>query len=105
MAGATVLYASRPYSKVMPTETQKLIDAVRDNETTDPGGMTTTRDVADVVSESYETVEAELRALRREGQVESKTFGGQRVWVVPEDDDRAPAGTPMPTTTREQSAD
>ena len=89
----------------MTIETQTLIDAVRANEVTDPGGMTTTRDVADVVSESYETVETELRALRREEQVESKMFGGQRVWVVPEGDDRGPARTPMPTTTRGQSAD
>jgi hypothetical protein len=86
-------------------DANELIAAVDEGALTDPGGMTTTRDVADVVSEPYETVEAALRALQREGQIEAKTFGGQRVWVVPEDDGPTPAGTPMPTTTREQSAD
>lgn len=84
---------------------EALIDAVRNGETTDPGGMTTTQDITDVVPESYWTVEEELRALRREGAVESKIFGGQRVWVVPDNGRNQIATTPMPTTTREPVTD
>jgi hypothetical protein len=89
----------------MSTDRQTLIDAVREGETTDPGGMTTTQDVADVVPESYWTVEEELRALRREGAVESKIFGNQRVWVVPDNSRKQTSTAPMPTTTREPATD
>lgn len=84
---------------------EALIDAVRNGETTDPGGMTTTQDVADVVPESYWTVEEELRALKYEGALESKIFGNQRVWVVPDNERNQTATTPMPTTTREPVTD
>jgi hypothetical protein len=89
----------------MTTDSQALIDAVEAGETTDPGGMTTTQDVADVVPESYWTVEERLRALRLEGRVESKIFGNERVWVVPGDGGDEPQTVPMPTSTREQPAD
>ncbi|ERH09298.1 MAG: hypothetical protein J07HX64_01051 [halophilic archaeon J07HX64] len=84
---------------------QTLIDAVREGETTDAGGMTTTQDVTDVVSESYWTVEEELRTLRREGAVESKIFGNQRVWVVPDNSRDQTSTAHMPTTTREPVTD
>lgn len=85
----------------MTTESQKLINAVRTGELTDPGAMTTTADVAQVVSGSRETVEQKLEALEDEGLVESKTFGNERVWVVPDHDgDDSPDEMPMPTDTR-----
>jgi len=85
----------------MTTDSQELIDAVRAGELTDPGGMTTTDDVAQVVSASRETVEQKLQALEQEGLIETKTFGNERVWVVPGDDDNeSPDKTPMPTDTR-----
>ncbi|QSG09023.1 hypothetical protein HSR122_1632 [Halapricum desulfuricans] len=65
--------------------------------------MTTTQDVADVVSDAYETVAEKLRALERDGVIESKLFGNERVWVVPEDTDTpdvASDETPIPTDTR-----
>jgi hypothetical protein len=89
----------------MTTDPQTLIDAVRDGEMTDPGAMTTTQDVTDVVPESYAIVEQELRALERDGVIESTTFGDQRVWVVPDDSQTQTDTTPMPTTTREPVAD
>ncbi|QSG14702.1 helix-turn-helix domain-containing protein [Halapricum desulfuricans] len=87
----------------MTTDPQTLLKAVKEGEMTDAGGMTTTQDVADVVSDSYETVAEKLRDLERDGAIESKTFGNERVWVVPADTDVAdtePAGTPIPTDTR-----
>jgi hypothetical protein len=89
----------------MSVKTKTLLDAVRAGETTDPGAMTTTRDVTDVVPASYERVEGRLRALEREGRVESKLFGDRRVWVVPDEENRRPASRPIPTTTREPMAD
>jgi len=87
----------------MTTDSQTLLKAVKEGEVTDAGGMTTTQDVADVVPDSYETVAEKLRDLERDGAIESKTFGSQRVWVVSADSDIAdtkPARTPMPTDTR-----
>lgn len=85
-------------------DTQRLIDAVEAGEMTDPGGMTTTRDVADVVPHSFEDVEEALRALDRDGAIESTTFGSDRVWtVLDEADSRRDRPTPSAdlfTTTR-----
>ena len=81
----------------MTDKTQRLIDAVEAGESTDPGGMTTTRDVADVVPYEYSVVEMELEALEREGAIESTTFGNDRVWIVPED----PASSRVELTTDE----
>lgn len=89
----------------MTVDRQTLIEAVRKGEMTDPGGMTTTQDVTDVLPKSYWTVEEELRTLEREGAVESKIFGNQRVWVVPDGGRTETATSPMPTTTREPVAD
>lgn len=87
------------------TDPQTLIAAVRDGETTD-SGATTTRDVADVVADPYDAVEAELRDPEREGAVERTTFGGERAWLVTEaNGDDAPAETqdePVGTATRDQ---
>ncbi len=89
----------------MTTETQTLINAVKAGEMTDPGGMTTTQDVVDVVGYSSTTVDRKLRALEREGVVESTTFGGDRVWVVPDEGDDSPdettADRAISTTTRD----
>jgi len=90
---------------IMSVRTEALLDAVRAGETTDAGAMTTTRDITDVVPASYERVEGRLRALEREGRVESKLFGDRRVWVVPDDESSRPASRPIPTTTREPLAD
>ena len=88
------------------TDPQTLIAAVRDGETTDSGATTTTRDVADVVTDPYDAVEAELRDPEREGAVERTTFGGERAWLVTEaNGDDAPAETqdePVGTATRDQ---
>jgi DNA-binding transcriptional MocR family regulator len=88
----------------MTIDSQKLIDTVETGELTDSGAMTTTADVAQVVSDSRETVEQKLEALEDEGLIESKMFGNERVWVVPDnngnDDDDSPDETPMPTDTR-----
>lgn len=92
-------------NSVMTVKTEVLLDAVRAGETTDAGAMTTTRDVTDVVPASYERVEGRLRALEREGRVESKLFGDRRVWVVPDDESHHTADRPIPTTTREPVAD
>ena len=81
-----------------------LIDAVEAGELTDPGAMTTTRDVADALPYAAEAVEAELRALEEDGAVTSATFGGAVVWTVTDDsaDERTDPdpGEPLPTTTR-----
>ncbi|MCU4717964.1 hypothetical protein [Halapricum hydrolyticum] len=87
----------------MTTTSQELIEAVKAGEMTDAGGMTTTQDVADVVSDSYETVAEKLRALERDGAIESKIFGGERVWIVSADTDVSDVTsdeTPIPTDTR-----
>jgi predicted transcriptional regulator len=85
----------------MTTNLQELVDAVRAGELTDPGAMTTTDDVAQVVSDSRETVKQKLQALEQEELIESKTFGNKRVWVVADDNGNdSPDKTPMPTDTR-----
>jgi hypothetical protein len=87
----------------MRNKPQTLVDAVRDGDTTDAGAMTTTQDVTDVVPYDYSTVDEALRALALEGVVESTTFGNERVWVVPDDDetqDETIAGQSMYTSTR-----
>lgn len=68
------------------TDSQPLIDAVKAGEMTDHGGMTTTRDIADVVTDSYWTVDEKLHALEQEGLIESTSFGNEHVWFVPDDD-------------------
>lgn len=87
----------------MTINSQTLIKAVKEREMTDSGGMTTTQDVVDVVSPSYKVVAEKLRALEREGDIESTTFGNERVWFVPDandDTDNKPVGTPIPIDTR-----
>lgn len=69
----------------MTIDTQTFIEAVEAGEMTDPGGMTTTRDVADVVPDPYDAVKEQLHALEREGIIESISFGNERVWRVPDD--------------------
>ena len=49
------------------------------------------------------TMTTDSQAL--EGAVESKIFGNERVWVVPDDGGDPPQEAPMPTNTREQPAD
>jgi len=89
-------------------EAQTLIDAIEAGEMTDPGGMTTTQDIADTLGDSYETVEEKLRVMERAGLVESKTFGNDRVWVVPDDDtdssEEISTDQPISTTTRDPLA-
>lgn len=92
----------------MIIEAQTLIDAIEAGEMTDPGGMTTTQDIADTLGDSYETVEEKLRVMERAGLVESKTFGNDRVWVVPDDDtdssEEISTDQPISTTTRDPLA-
>lgn len=71
----------------MTNKSQTLVDAVRAGDATDAGGMTTTQDVADVVPYDDSTVDEALRALELDGVVESRAFGNERVWVVPDDGD------------------
>jgi hypothetical protein len=89
----------------MTTEAETLVDAVRAGEMTDPGGMPTSQDIADVVTESYRTVDEKLHALDREGLLTSTTFGDERVWLVPDDDADTPVETTpdrtIPTATRD----
>ena len=90
-------------SRTMKSKSQIILDAVEAGELTDPGAMTTTRDVVNVVQYSDRTVEEELHALEADGTLESTTFGGTVVWKVTADaDGRAETSTdePMPTTTR-----
>lgn len=101
--GSSVIRLQPVHYSIMTTDSQTLIEAVKAGEMTDAGGMTTTQDVADVVPDSYETVVEKLRALEREGAIESKTFGNERVWIVTEDTDdmdEKPTETPIPTDTR-----
>lgn len=88
----------------MTNESQPLVEAIESGELTDAGGMTTTRDVADVVPFAHSTVEETLHALEDDGVVESTMFGNDRVWTVPERDDDSPDETTtsqsIPTSTR-----
>lgn len=87
---------------------QRLRDAVEAGEMTDPGGMTTTQDIADVVPDSYSTVEKKLLSLERDGYIESRTFGNDRVWFVTDDQKDSQAETtleePIGTATRDPTA-
>lgn len=77
----------------MTTESETLVDAVRTGEMTDAGGMPTSQDIADVVTDSCGTVDEKLRALDREGRITSTRFGDNRVWLVPDDDGHTPVET------------
>jgi len=89
-------------------EAQPLIEAVNAGELTDPGGMTTTQDIADILGASYAAVDEQLHAMERAGLVESTTFGNDRVWVVPSADtdgsDEVRTDQPISTTTRDPLA-
>lgn len=79
----------------MTTESETLVDAIQAGEMTDSGGMPTSQDIADVVTDSFTTVDEKLRTLEREGLITSTTLGDERVWLVPDDNE----DTPVETTT------